>query len=274
VVCVKNGAETIEQLLVSLKKTCVTELIIVDGMSTDRTLEICRKYTDNILSDEGGGLALARQIGAEAATGDIIAYVDADVKLLSDNLFQIMLTEMNESNWVAINPQIIDLREKKNLWEDAQDTYYRETSNLFGKKRYLIGMVFMVRRDLVLNYPFDPAFTFGSEDTDFFHRLGKDGYEFGVSTGAIFHFHRSSLKELARQKMGYGGGEIKFIMKHGTYRNLTTPIYIFLTGIPRSLKAGRPSHMIFYFLWGLFLKLGMLKGMIDYCRNPVFKRKK
>jgi glycosyltransferase involved in cell wall biosynthesis len=267
VICVKNGAKTIEQLFRSLKDPSIKEVVIVDGVSNDGTLDICRKYSDKIISDEGKGLAHARQIGAEAATGDIIVYIDADVEIPSPEIFQKMYDEMTNNGWVAINPQMLDPRVRKNIWEEAQDIYYRRTFNFVGEKRYLIGMVLMIRRDIVLKYPFDPVFTFGSEDTDFIHRLGEKGHKFGVSTKTAFHFHRSSLKDFARQKIGYGQGDMNFIMKHRTYKNLTTPAYILLTGFFRSIRVRKPSHIFFYFLWAFFLEIGMLKGLLFYFRN-------
>lgn len=261
VICVKNAVRTIEQLLRSLGRSMIQEIVIVDGMSNDGTIDICKKYTNIILSDDGKGLAYARQIGAEAAIGDIIVYIDADVKIPTPNVIQKMLLEMTNNGWVAINPQMLDPRENKKFWEEAQDIYYKKAFNTVGEKRYLIGMLFMVRREIVLKYPFDPVFTFGSEDTDFFHRLGEKGYKYGVSNQIAYHFHRTSLKDFARQKIGYGGGDMKFIMKHRAYKNITTPIYIFLTGIVRSVKVRKPSHIVFYMFWALFLGIGMLKGL-------------
>lgn len=273
VLCVKNSAGTVEKLLQSLERSSIKEIVIVDGMSDDGTLEICRKYTDIILSDDGKGLGYARQIGAETATGDIIVYIDADVYIPTPDIFKKMFDEMIENDWVAINTQILDPRERKKIWEEAQDIYYQKTFNFSGERCYLLGMVCMIRRYIVLRYAFDPSFTFGSEDTDFFHRLGEEGLKFGVSTHTAYHFHRSSLKDFARQKIGYGMGDMKFIMKHGTYKSLTTPAYIFITGLARSIMVKRPSHIVFYMFWSVFLGIGMLKGLFIRCRESLFQNK-
>ena len=44
---VKNEEDSIERCLGSAKDI-VDEIIIIDGYSTDRTVEICRKYTKKI----------------------------------------------------------------------------------------------------------------------------------------------------------------------------------------------------------------------------------
>jgi glycosyltransferase involved in cell wall biosynthesis len=273
VICVKNAVDTIEQLFLSLERTHLKEIVIVDGMSNDGTIDICRKYTDKIISDDGKGLAYARQLGAEEASSEIIAYVDADVEIRSPDIFQILLDEMRDNGWVAINPQILDPRKKKNIWEEAQDLYYQDVFNHRGEKRYLVGMVLLVGRDIVQRFPFDPVFTFGSEDADFFHRVGKKGKKFGVSSQTVFHFHRSSFKNFARQKIGYGVGDLNFIMKHCAFKNLTTPVYIFLTGVIRSVRVRKPSHILFYMFWAMFLEIGMLKGFFMYCKNSVYNKR-
>jgi glycosyltransferase involved in cell wall biosynthesis len=58
------------------------EIIISDGNSTDGTIEICRKYTDNIViydKPDRQTIALARNMGAAAAKGDYVVFLDADV---------------------------------------------------------------------------------------------------------------------------------------------------------------------------------------------------
>lgn len=55
-----------------------TELIVVDNGSTDGTLDICRRYTDRILSHPELRVGAMRNRGAAAARGEILAFIDAD----------------------------------------------------------------------------------------------------------------------------------------------------------------------------------------------------
>ena len=54
------------------------EVIVVDGGSTDRTLEIAHKFTHDVLVVPGKPVGAARNIGASRAKGDILAFIDAD----------------------------------------------------------------------------------------------------------------------------------------------------------------------------------------------------
>ncbi len=76
-----NEEEYIGECLSALKncKTNDYEIIIVDGKSTDRTVEICRSYTDRIIiEEEKEGIGPARNKGAAQAKGEIVAFLDAD----------------------------------------------------------------------------------------------------------------------------------------------------------------------------------------------------
>src|SRR5688572_20828628 len=54
------------------------EIVVVDNGSTDRTVAICREYTDRILSHPELRVGAMRNQGARSATGQVLAFVDAD----------------------------------------------------------------------------------------------------------------------------------------------------------------------------------------------------
>ena len=53
-------------------------MIVVDDGSTDTTAEIAREYDVKLISTPNQGLAAARNVGLEAASGEIVAYLDDD----------------------------------------------------------------------------------------------------------------------------------------------------------------------------------------------------
>ncbi|GAB7019669.1 glycosyltransferase [Halostagnicola bangensis] len=54
------------------------EVIVVDGGSTDGTVDIARDYDTTVVSDDGAGIGAARTLGAEHADGEWLAFIDAD----------------------------------------------------------------------------------------------------------------------------------------------------------------------------------------------------
>jgi len=66
------------------------EVIIVDDCSRDNTVEIARKYpVEVIVLEQNGGPARARNIGVEAAKGDIIFFLDSDVLVMDGTVKEV-----------------------------------------------------------------------------------------------------------------------------------------------------------------------------------------
>ena len=70
VVPARNAAAWLGECLESIRSQHPYEMIVVDGCSTDDTVEIARDCGATVISDEGRGLPAARMLGARSATGD------------------------------------------------------------------------------------------------------------------------------------------------------------------------------------------------------------
>jgi GT2 family glycosyltransferase len=53
------------------------EIIVVDGGSTDRTVEVAKEHSDKVIVEQSP-VGVARNLGAEHAQGKILAFIDAD----------------------------------------------------------------------------------------------------------------------------------------------------------------------------------------------------
>ena len=63
------------------------ELIVVDDISTDNSVDISKKFADLVITLAGRkGPARARNIGAERSKGSILLFIDADVKIRADTI--------------------------------------------------------------------------------------------------------------------------------------------------------------------------------------------
>jgi len=61
------------------KVTIPIEVIVVDGGSGDKTVEIARRFTEKVYSIRERGISRGRNYGAKHAEGDILVFLDTDV---------------------------------------------------------------------------------------------------------------------------------------------------------------------------------------------------
>jgi len=57
------------------------EIIVADSSSSDRTVEISRKYADKVVVSKERGISLGRNLGAVNAKGEILQFLDADTEI-------------------------------------------------------------------------------------------------------------------------------------------------------------------------------------------------
>jgi glycosyltransferase involved in cell wall biosynthesis len=194
-----NEEKTIEKTL-----QCLTafpgeyEIIISDGKSKDGTVEICRKYTDNVIAydmPERQTIALARNMGAAAAKGEYLVFLDADVVIPDINEFFNTAEAAFRSNdkLVALTVYYSVLPEMR-TWADSYffkmlGLQFFVQNNIFhiggagGEFQMIIADAF--RRVGGFNERLAAA-----EDMDLFRRLSKIGRTRFESNLTVYHTGR------------------------------------------------------------------------------------
>jgi len=87
IICTYNRANLLPRAIDSLLEQTYKnfEVIIVDNNCTDQTVLVAQRWGVNkIVKEERQGLTWARQKGFLAASGEIIACLDADCRVPSD----------------------------------------------------------------------------------------------------------------------------------------------------------------------------------------------
>jgi len=200
------------------------ELIVVDDGSTDDTPSIAAAHSCRLVSTANRGLASARNIGMQVATGDVVAYIDDDCE--ADYKWVERLGEAFRDKDVAcvtgrVVPADISLMTAR--WFEQRFSFDRGTvPDRFHRSdtrpwfpvypsHLGTGCNLAIRRDVVRQLGgFDPALDMGSfvgggGDLDFFARLLDAGLLADYAPDCIVrHHHRPRRRGLARQFFGYG----------------------------------------------------------------------
>jgi glycosyltransferase involved in cell wall biosynthesis len=76
----KNSASTVQKSIESIFKQTrqPDEVVVVDGNSSDGTLDVVKKYPVKLVSEPGLGFGYARNLGVKNASGDIVFFIDSD----------------------------------------------------------------------------------------------------------------------------------------------------------------------------------------------------
>ena len=257
IIPVKNMESTIEECLASVRVNAPSEIIVVDGNSSDGTLAIARRYTDHIYSDEGGGPAYAHQLGAEHATQEYIAYVDADI-VLPEGTLSTMLAELKASGYANIQAKLL-ASSRLTYWERAE----AKRVQIFQARKAGGLCAGLLRRDTVLKVKFDPLIRLYGDDYDFLSRLKKAGYKLGNSSAFVYHHHRTDLKSITKQMFIYGRSSVYMMRKYGIWHaGLWRPL-VALNWLVICFVKGRPDLIPYFVLGGVVETAGMARGFTE-----------
>jgi hypothetical protein len=78
IIPVLNEAGSIGHVLAGIPPGLVQEVLVIDGGSTDGTVEIARRMGARVIHEERPGYSRACHTGLLAARGDIVAFLDGD----------------------------------------------------------------------------------------------------------------------------------------------------------------------------------------------------
>ena len=180
ITAVYNGADYIEETVKSVLKLCSGvnfEYIVLNDGSTDKTLDVLKKYENRIriINKSNSGESDSVSIGFKEAVGDLLLVVSADDPLLTHELFTNVFEQFNlNENLMAIYPdwQMIDAA--GNVVKTVKVPDYSDEL-LIGRCLTLPGPGVIFRRSaaLALNGR-NPKWTFVS-DYDFWLRLSRLG---------------------------------------------------------------------------------------------------
>ncbi|MDR0408150.1 MAG: glycosyltransferase [Campylobacteraceae bacterium] len=206
VTVVFNGKDFIEDTILSVINQTYKniEYIIIDGGSTDGTIDIIKKYKDKItfwISEKDDGIYDAMNKGTIKARGEWLNYMNAGDKFYKNTTIEEISEELDKMGDVVV------IYGDTEMVFDKHNKYIRHAKKDGHKYHHqFVHQSSFIKKDIALKYPYDTSFKIAG-DTDFFTKLYNKGYKFakinniisifniiGVSSGLNFKMY---LEEIA-----------------------------------------------------------------------------
>jgi glycosyltransferase involved in cell wall biosynthesis len=204
----KNSSKTLAKCLDSIKGQDYEniEIIVVDNYSTDKTLEIAKRYT-NAVYTASPERSSQMNYGVEKSTGKYIYRIDSDF-ILEPQIISQAVNSAESNNYAAIiihntsDPTVSFWAQVRKFERDMYDS-----DNLNIAVRF-------IRRDAFLSVGgFDNRLVYG-EDYDLHNRIAER-YRIGRITPKEIHLGEyRSIKEVAKINYYYGKTAPLFLKKN------------------------------------------------------------
>jgi len=261
--CVKNAEKTIKDCIESIvnqnyPKRLMT-VIVVDGKSKDKTVEMAKKQllSSGILSkfysDDGAGLGHARQIVLNNTNNKYVVWVDSDVIISKDFVInQVAFMEENLKVGVAAGKSVFQLDASFTLPASLQNLSKYVGSVEFKQTKKYRGLppndasIYRVEAAKQVG-GFDEKIKGASEDEDIMLRMRGKQWLISVNKEASFHaFPRDTWQSLWIENFWFGYGSHFLHHKHRNLRRRKKfihrvlkliPMIYLISGIRDSLRA-------------------------------------
>ncbi len=257
IICSYNGQRTIRDCLEGLLKLDYPnfEVIVVNDGSTDATAAIAHDYGFRVISTENRGLSNARDVGMEAATGEIVAYIDDDARPDPHWLSYLAATFLSTEHAGVGGP---------NIAPSGDGPIAACVTNAPGgpvhvllsdqEAEHIPGCNMAFRNNCLKAIGgFDPQFRIAGDDVDVCWRLQQRGWTLGFSPAAmVWHHRRNSVRAYWRQQKNYAQAEAllekKWPEKYNAVGHLRWTGRLYGTGLVQML--GQHTRRIYHGTWG------------------------
>lgn len=268
VICTLDEQDNIRDCILAIQNNRPAEIIVVDGGSTDRTVEYAKQFPIRVL-ETVKGLGHQTQVGIECTSQNYIALIHADDRC-AERCFETLLHEMQESGYWAIKARTLSW-EPRTYWEKAMDLNLRLFLNKVGPTN-MVGRPAMFRKEAFKFVKNDALFTFSGEDADLSRQMELAGLPQGHGSGIVYRKHLASLAPCFQQWKRYGEGDGRFVYKYPS--RIPHMLFHLLINYPllKSLRVARLGNARYC---GFFLMQGsvrMIWAVKEYL-SLIFSRK-
>lgn len=209
VIPVHNGGESFRQCLSSLRQSAhdAEVVIVVDG-GNDDSWRLAEEFGAKVIKlPAAGGPARARNLGAQAATGDVLFFIDADVTIAPDTLEKVASVFRTQPGLAALIGSYDDAPGAVNFLSQYKNLFHHYTHQQASEQASTFwGACGAVRREIFLKIGgFNEAYRYPSvEDIELGYRLKRAGYQIRLCKDIqVKHLKRWGVVSLLKAEFFY-----------------------------------------------------------------------
>ena len=213
-----NAEKTIEKSINSILHQTLKpkEIIIINDCSTDKTLNLLKKFNQiKIINNKKNyGLAKSRNIALKYSKYNFLASIDSDV-VCKKNWLETLFNTMEKKNADLIGGKLIDkfIKEPANHWR----SYYLKQNwgdKQINNPQFIFGANFLLNKKKIknLNIKYNETFRTNGEDVNFSKVLKSKNCNLYYEPRALcYHYQFDDITSLSKRywRYSYYGAGLK-----------------------------------------------------------------
>ena len=250
----QNIARCVQAIKLGIEKP--DEILIVDGLSTDATCTIAKDLGNQVYLNYARHAAGGRNVGIHEATGDVIAFTDADCIPRRDWLAQIKDVFKRDTELEGVGGPMVALEPRTRIEAFWGRVFLHEIMPFPNESFIVRNRIFRggfltancaYRRETLLSLGgFDEWFGNNAEDLDLFWRAIDQGARLRYLPSAVVdHSFSSTLLAMIRKNFRNGVSSSKLQKRYGNWFQVDKYVYRVLISNAFGIITRKPSATLY-----------------------------
>jgi rhamnosyltransferase len=229
------------------------EIVIVDSGSTDKTLEIAKKYKARVTFIKKNNFTFGRSlnIGCKFAKGDIFVFISGHCIPVNKNWLSYLIEPLVKNKYDYTYGRQIGVETTKFSENQVFDKYFPKVSRIRINEIFCNNANSAIKKDVWSKYKFNEELT-GLEDMFLAKQINQDNGKIGyIPESVVYHIHNESWSQI---KTRYERESIALqkIMPEVTV-SLADTFYFLFTGILKDVRLAISKKVFFKELLSIIL---------------------
>jgi len=189
VTVVYNDRKGLEKTIESVMAQTYTdvEYIVIDGASSDGTVEVIKKYQDHInywVSEKDSGIYDAMNKGSNVATGDFINFMNAGDLFLNENSLKSFILQMDDDSKTYFGRA--QTKDSSISWVYPSYKFNKNNINIWLNSALPNHQAMFFPKKFYKNFKYDFKYKIGSDSDYKFQAQKECGFHFIDEIVAVF----------------------------------------------------------------------------------------